>query len=122
MGMMNTQPLSNQYQNSNAQKNYNRLFPERNSAVSLQIGGGTYSNLNNKQKVRLAQKAKNRSGVNKLLIGMNNYENYNVRYTKYHQIYANKSNGPVRVIQKKNEKLTSNRITKLEGQMVGKRK
>lgn len=100
MGMMNTQPLHNYADNSNPQ-NYNRLFPDRNSAISLQIGGGTYSQYTGKQKSRLSQKAKNRSGVStKMFVGPSVVDNYNVRYTKYQQIYANKVNAPIKAIQK----------------------
>ena len=99
LGMMNTQPLNN-FSNS---QNYNRLYPDRHSAISLQIGGGTYSQYANKRKSRLGQKMNNMGN-------MANNDNMNVRYTKYHQIYANKGNAPVKAIQKKNEKIANNRI------------
>lgn len=129
---MNTQPLQN-YTDSQNNQNYNRLFPDRNSAISLHIGGGNYNQYLNKQKTRFSQKAKNRSGVqSKMFVGMNNIDNYNIRYTQYQNIYANMNNGPIKAIQKKNEKFTNNKITAIEEfargrkeskrQMSGKRK
>ena len=132
MGLMNTQPLQN-YADITNNQNYNRLFPDRNSAISLQIGGGNYNQYSNKQKYRFSQKAKNRSGVqSKLFLGANNIDNYNIRYTQYQNIYANMNNGPIKAIQKKNEKFTNNKISTMEElargrkehkrQMSGKRK
>lgn len=96
---MNTQPLNN-YIDFKSTQNYTRLVPDRHSAISLQIGGGTYNQYSNTQKSRLSQKAKNRSGSNKAFAQMGNMDNYNIRYTKYHQIYANKTTGPVKAVQK----------------------
>jgi hypothetical protein len=111
LGMMNTQPLNN----FSSSQNYNRMYPDRHSAMSLQIGGGTYAQYANKRKARLGQKIKN----------VGNMDNMNIRYTKYHQIYANKANVPVKAIQKKNEKITNNRIANVEdiarGRKEGKR-
>lgn len=132
MGLMNTQPLQNYTDVANPQ-NYSRLFPDRNSAMSLQIGGGNYNQYLNKQKNRFSHKAKNRSGVqSKLFVGMNNIDNYNIRYTQYQNVYANMNNGPIKAIQKKNEKFANNRISAIEEltrdrkeskrQMSGKRK
>lgn len=100
MGMMNTQPLNNNYTDFKNVQNYNKFYPDKNSAVSLQIGGGTYTQHTAKQKSRLSHKAKNRTGTAKMLAEMNNLDTYNIRYNQYHQIYANKGNGPVRAIQK----------------------
>lgn len=102
MGMMNTQPLNNYKDYSNSMNYNNMMIPDRNSAMSLQIGNGNYAQYANKRKARLGQKMKN----------LNNMENMNIRYTKYHQIYTNKTatGGPIKAIQKKNEKFTTNRI------------
>ena len=100
MGMMNTQPLNNYYNNFSNAQNYNRLFPDRNSAISLQIGGGAYHQNINQKKSRLSQKAKNRTGGTKIFGNLNNLESYNIRYNKYHEIYANNHNGPIKAIQK----------------------
>lgn len=100
VGMMNTQPLNNNYIDFKSTQNYTNLFPDRHSALSLQIGGGTYNQNSAKQKSRISQKAKNRSGSNKMFAQMNNMDNYNIRYTKYQQLYTNNTTGPVRAIQK----------------------
>jgi hypothetical protein len=122
LGMMNTQPLNNNYTDFKNTQNFNRLFPDRHSAISLQIGGGTYSQYSNKQKSRLTQKAKNRTASNKLFgAANNNLDNYNIRYTKYHQIYANKANAPVKAIQKKNEKFANTKISTMEEIARGRR-
>ena len=49
MGLMNTQPLQN-YANITNNQNYNRLSPDKNSAISTQIGGWNFSQCFNKQK------------------------------------------------------------------------
>lgn len=113
--MMNTQPLNNNFIDfKNAQNNINKLFQDRHSAISLQIGGGTYGQYQNKSNSRFSQKAKNRSGSSKIFGVTQNADNYNVRYNKYHQVYANKANGPVRAIQKKNENFANHRISTTE--------
>lgn len=126
LAMMNTQPLNNNFIDfKNAQNNINKLFQDRHSAISLQIGGGTYGQYQNKSNSRFSQKAKNRSGSSKIFGVTKNADNYNVRYNKYHQIYANKANGPIRAIQKKNENFANHRISTMDelarGRKDGKR-
>ena len=122
MGMMSTQPLTSTYTDY-SKVPYNLLFPDRHSALSLQIGSSTYSQhpykqkrLNQKNKTadsNLSQKAKNRSASNKMFVPQPPGDAFNVRYNKYHQIYAQKHHGPIKAMQKKNEKLV-NRMTKIE--------
>ena len=105
LAMMSTQPLNNNYIDFKNVNNFKKLIPVKNSAISLQIGGGTYNQYQNKTHSRISQKAKNRSGSSKAFGGLKNQEKYNIRYTKYHQIYSNKANQPVRALQKKHDKL-----------------
>lgn len=99
MGFMNTQPLNNNYTEFAKQANYNNMvYPDKHSALSLQIGGGTYNHTRGKAK--FAQKAKNRSGSNKMFQNANNHDNFQGRYSKYHQIYANNANHPIKAVQK----------------------
>ena len=114
LAMMNTQPLNNNYIDFKNTQKYQKLIPERQSAISLQIGGGTYNQYQNKTNSRISQKAKTRSGSNKLFMASKNPDNYNIRYTKYHQIYSNKVNGPIRAIQKKNEKMVNHKISSMD--------
>jgi hypothetical protein len=126
LAMMNTQPLNNNYIDFKTTQNINQLFQDRHSAISLQIGGGTYGQYQNKSNSRFSQKANTRSGSSKIFGVAKNTDNYNIRYTKYHQIYANQTNGttnapssgpatgPIRAVQKKNEKLTNNRISTMD--------
>ena len=105
LGMMNTQPLNN-YKDFSAAQNYNKMIPDKHSAMSLQIGAGIFIDNNNVKSInsfnknsesyaKYANKRKARVGQK-----MKNMENMNIRYTKYHQIYANKANAPVKAIQK----------------------
>ena len=80
MGLMNTQPLNKFIDISNPH-NFMKLYPDKNSAVSLQIGGGTYSQPSNIQKFRISQKAKNRSVANtKPISAISNIDKNNIRY------------------------------------------
>jgi hypothetical protein len=111
MGLMSTQPLASTYTDY-SKVPYNLLFPDRHSALSLQIGNSTYSQHPYKQKGRLnqknktadsnlSQKAKNRSASNKMFVPQQiTQDAFNVRYNKYHQIYAQKHHGPVKALQK----------------------
>lgn len=105
LAMMSTQPLNNNYVDFKKPQNINKIIPNKQSAISLQIGGGTYNQYQNKTNSRISQKAKNMIGSNKGFRGMKNQGNCNIRYTKYHQIYSNKVNQPIRALQKKNDNL-----------------
>ncbi len=82
LAMIRTQPLNNNYIDFKKTQDFTKMIPDRHSAMSLQIGGGTYSQYQNKTNSRIGQKAKNRAGSSQGFNGMKNLEN-NVNYAHY---------------------------------------
>jgi len=58
LAMMSTQPLNNNYIDFKNAHNFNKIMPDKHSAISLQIGGGTYNQYQHKTNSRVSQKAK----------------------------------------------------------------
>ena len=100
--MMRTQPLNNNYIDFKNTQDLTKLLPDRHSAMSLQIGGGTYSQYQNKTNSRISQKAKNRAGSSQGFSGTKNFDN-NINYANYQKIYSNIGQ-PIRAIQRKHNK------------------
>lgn len=108
LAMMRTQPLNNNYIDFKNTQDLTKLIPDRHSAMSLQIGGGTYSQYKNKTNSRITQKAKTRAGSSQGFAGSKHFEN-NINYANYQKIYSN-ANQPIRAIQRKHHKSMGKKI------------